>query len=43
MQISNFSRHQRLKDNDEESVDARDMLADLASNSGAFTPDARHL
>jgi starvation-inducible DNA-binding protein len=40
--ISDISEHQRLKDNNEESVDPLDMLAELASDNEALTRSMRH-
>jgi starvation-inducible DNA-binding protein len=35
--IGDISRHQRLKDNDEESVSPKDMLAELSADNQALT------
>jgi starvation-inducible DNA-binding protein len=39
--ISDISRHQRLKDNNEKSVDPKDMLAELAADNRALTASLR--
>jgi starvation-inducible DNA-binding protein len=39
--IADIARHQRLKDNDEEFVNPRDMLAELCADSQALTRSLR--